>query len=230
MVTFINVDLEKAEQFQPKLAAMYKDLGIASTQNRRQCPKVGVDNLAHLPGRRCDTLADIEQKVGGESLRLSAASAATYDRREWRAFSRTQRLYRLASTAKALSKILVSLRHHVRGVIYPHDDRHEDTRIAQFLVTEKSSAEADPETVGKTGLDARRPVLATFGVTAGWGVLVYAGSIDTIAAIVHRHRCNQLLAVVALALVTTLLVNTEARGALRLVTLLPMLFVTATAP
>ncbi len=62
-------------------------------------------------------------------------------------------------------------------------------------------------------------------MTAGWGVLVYTGSIDTIWPMFGI--ANQLLAVIALALVTTLLVNTG-RGRYAWVTLLPMLFVLST--
>src|SRR5207247_1252310 len=53
----INVDLDKAQEFQPKLAEMYKTM-----------PDLDVDNVAHLPVQK-DNLADIETKVGGESLR-----------------------------------------------------------------------------------------------------------------------------------------------------------------
>ncbi len=56
-------------------------------------------------------------------------------------------------------------------------------------------------------------------------MLVYTGSIQTIW--VMFGIANQLLAVVALALVTTLLINTG-RARYALVTLLPMLFVSAT--
>ena len=68
-------------------------------------------------------------------------------------------------------------------------------------------------------------VLSTAIVTAAWGLLVYTGSIDTIWPMFGI--ANQLLAVVALALVTTWLVNTG-RGRYALITILPMLFVTAT--
>src|SRR5262249_10331799 len=68
-------------------------------------------------------------------------------------------------------------------------------------------------------------MLATFVVTAGWAILVKTGSISTIWPMFGI--ANQLLAVVALALVTTLLINSgKARYAP--VTLLPMIFVTAT--
>src|SRR5205807_110267 len=68
-------------------------------------------------------------------------------------------------------------------------------------------------------------VLASLVVTAGWGSLVYTGSIDTIWPMFGI--ANQLLAVLALALVTTLLVNTG-RGRYAPVTVLPMLFVVST--
>src|SRR5207247_98121 len=60
---------------------------------------------------------------------------------------------------------------------------------------------------------------------AGWGGLVYTGSIDTIWPMFGI--ANQILAVLALALVTTWLVN-AGRGRYTPVTILPMLFVTST--
>src|SRR5205807_1426185 len=68
-------------------------------------------------------------------------------------------------------------------------------------------------------------VLASLVVTAGWGSLIYTGQIDTIWPMFGI--ANQLLAVVALCLVTTLLIN-SGRGRYAPVTLLPMLFVTTT--
>src|SRR5690606_6675660 len=58
-----------------------------------------------------------------------------------------------------------------------------------------------------------------------WGLLIQTGSIDTIWPMFGI--ANQLLAVIALCLVTTLLVN-SGRGRYAWVTLLPMLFVSAT--
>src|SRR5262249_5318916 len=96
------------------------------------------------------------------------------------------------------------------------------TRIARFLLQ---------EALGKFSKKFERTdwlpgaLLATFVVTAGWGWLVYTGSIDTIWPMFGI--ANQLLAVLALCLVTTLLVNSgKARYAP--VTLLPMLFVITT--
>jgi carbon starvation protein len=62
-------------------------------------------------------------------------------------------------------------------------------------------------------------------VTGGWCWLVSTGSIDTIWPMFGI--ANQLLAVMALALVTTWLVN-SGRGRYAPVTIVPMLFVTST--
>jgi carbon starvation protein len=96
------------------------------------------------------------------------------------------------------------------------------TRIARFLLQEAMGMVAPK--LGRTDW-LPGAAFATFVVTAGWGLLVYSGSIDTIWPMFGI--ANQLLAVLALALVTTWLVNT-ARGRYAWVTLLPMLFVSTT--
>jgi carbon starvation protein len=96
------------------------------------------------------------------------------------------------------------------------------TRIARFLLQE-AMGRVHPKFEQTDWLPGA--LLATFLVTLGWGVLVHTGSIMTIWPMFGI--ANQLLAVVALALVTTLLVNTG-RGRYAPVTLLPMLFVIAT--
>jgi carbon starvation protein len=68
-------------------------------------------------------------------------------------------------------------------------------------------------------------ILATGIVTVGWGGLVATGSIDTIWPMFGI--ANQLLAVLALCLVTTLLINTG-RARYAPITVVPMLFVTST--
>jgi carbon starvation protein len=62
-------------------------------------------------------------------------------------------------------------------------------------------------------------------VTAAWGALVWSGSIGTIWPMFGI--ANQILAVLALALVTTWLVN-NGRSRYTPVTLIPMLFVATT--
>jgi carbon starvation protein len=96
------------------------------------------------------------------------------------------------------------------------------TRIARFLLQE-ALGKAHPQFEKTDWLPGS--ILATCIVTAGWGWLVYDGSIETIWPMFGI--ANQLLAVVALCLVTTMLVNTG-RGRYAWVTLLPMIFVTTT--
>src|SRR5581483_12051906 len=94
------------------------------------------------------------------------------------------------------------------------------TRIARFLLQEALSV-VHPR-FGQTDW-LPGSLLATFVVTAGWGALIHTGSINTIWPMFGI--ANQLLAVIALCLVTTMLVNTG-RSRYAWVTLLPMLFVT----
>jgi carbon starvation protein len=96
------------------------------------------------------------------------------------------------------------------------------TRIARFLLQESLGA-VHPQFAKTDWLPGA--ALSTLVVTAGWGGLVQTGSIDTIWPMFGI--ANQLLAVIALCLVTTLLVNTG-RGRYAPVTVLPMLFVIAT--
>jgi carbon starvation protein len=96
------------------------------------------------------------------------------------------------------------------------------TRIARFLLQ---------EALGKVHRKFEKTdwlpgaALSTFLVTGAWGWLVFTGSINTIWPMFGI--ANQLLAVVALALVTTWIIN-SGRGRYAPLTILPMLFVTAT--
>ncbi|MDW8224299.1 MAG: carbon starvation CstA 5TM domain-containing protein, partial [Gemmatales bacterium] len=96
------------------------------------------------------------------------------------------------------------------------------TRIARFLLQE-ALGKLHPKFDKTDWLPGA--VLATAIVTGLWGALIWTGSISTIWPMFGI--ANQLLAVIALALVTTLLINTG-RGRYAWVTLLPMLFVIST--
>src|SRR5205823_12595825 len=96
------------------------------------------------------------------------------------------------------------------------------TRVGRFLLQEALGT-VHPQFARTDWLPGA--ILATFVVTAGWAILIETGSISTIWPMFGI--ANQLLAVVALALITTLLIN-SGRGRYAPVTLLPMLFVTAT--
>jgi carbon starvation protein len=96
------------------------------------------------------------------------------------------------------------------------------TRIARFLVQEFLGRLYKP--LGD--LDwLPAACLATGLVVLGWGFFIYTGSVETIWPMFGM--ANQLLAVIALAVVTTGLVN-SGRGRYALVTLLPLLFVATT--
>src|SRR5262249_30451861 len=144
-------------------------------------------------------LAQVEEMVGNESLRgrtggavtLAVGMALTFQR----AFQRIgmnitgimEYLYHFAIMFEALF-ILTTI--------------DTGTRIARFMLQ---------ETLGKVHRRFEQTdwlpgaVLATLLVTVGWGALVWSGSIDTIWPMFGI--ANQLLAVLALALVTTMLIN-----------------------
>jgi len=96
------------------------------------------------------------------------------------------------------------------------------TRIARFLVQEFLGRLWKP--LGD--LDwLPAAMLATGLVVCGWGYFIWAGSVETIWPMFGM--ANQLLAVIALAVVTTGLVN-AGRGRYAAVTLLPLIFVATT--
>jgi carbon starvation protein len=96
------------------------------------------------------------------------------------------------------------------------------TRIARFLVQEFLGKIWKP--LGDLNwLPAS--LLATGLVVFGWGYFIYTGSVETIWPMFGM--ANQLLAVIALAVVTTVLFN-SGRGRYAPLTVLPMLFVATT--
>ena len=72
----INVDLDKAAKFQPALEQLYKDYGLDDKARQDRMHLAGADNLAHLDIDRAN-LAEIEELVGGESLRGRTGGAVT---------------------------------------------------------------------------------------------------------------------------------------------------------
>jgi carbon starvation protein len=96
------------------------------------------------------------------------------------------------------------------------------TRIARFLVQEFLGKFWRP--LGDLNwLPAS--LLATGLVVLGWSYFIYTGNVETIWPMFGM--ANQLLAVIALAVVTTVIIN-SGRGRYAPVTLLPMLFVATT--
>jgi carbon starvation protein len=161
----------------------------------------------------------MEQLVGGESLRGRTGGAVTL----------------AVGMSRILTKAMHSLNLSFEGIVkywYHFAIMFEalfilttidtGTRIARFLLQ---------ETLGKVIPQFEKPdwlpgsMFATAVVTVGWGSLVWGGSIGTIWPMFGI--ANQLLAALALCLVTTMLVN-SGRSRYVWVTIGPMLFVAAT--
>ena len=215
----INVDQTKTADYQSDLDRLYKDLGIDKGMDDRM-HQTGVDRIDHLKvDIRKANLAEVEQMVGNESLRGRTGGAVTL----------------AVGMALIFTEAFERLDLHIAGIMkywYHFAIMFEalfilttidtGTRIARFLLQ---------ETLGKIHPKFEKPdwlpgaVLSTFLVTAGWGILVQTGSIDTIWPMFGI--ANQLLAVIALCIVTTLLIN-SGRAKFAPVTLVPMLFVLIT--
>ncbi len=214
----INVDLESAEKWQGQLNDLYREHGIDPQASKDRLHNANVDTVAHLDVEH-ENLAQIEKLVGNESLRGRTGGAVTLAVGMARIFTRAMHTLNLSIEGVMKYWYHFAIMFEALFILTTIDT---GTRIARFLLQ---------ETVGKVVPRFEKTdwlpgaALATLIVTAGWGGLVATGSISTIWPMFGI--ANQLLAVVALALVTTLLINTgKARYAW--VTVLPMLFVTTT--
>ncbi|HEY7328851.1 MAG TPA: carbon starvation protein A [Gemmataceae bacterium] len=196
----INVPLDQAQKWQQPLDKMYVELG-------------NVDSLEHL------NLAQVEQNVGGESLRGRTGGAVTL------AVGMSHILTKPLSSLGLPFESLMKYWYHFAimfEALFILTTIDAGTRIGRFLVQEALGRVHSKFAQTDWWPSA---LLATFLVTAGWGLLVATGSVATIWPMFGI--ANQLLAVIALTLVTTLLVN-SGRGRYAPVTVLPMLFVIST--
>jgi carbon starvation protein len=196
----INVPLDQAQKWQEPLDKMYVELG-------------NVDSLEHL------NLAQVEQNVGGESLRGRTGGAVTL------AVGMSHILTNPLSSLGLPFQSLMKYWYHFAimfEALFILTTIDAGTRIGRFLVQE-ALGRVHPKFAQTDWWPSA--LLATFLVTAGWGLLVATGSVATIWPMFGI--ANQLLAVIALVLVTTLLFNTG-RGRYAPVTVLPMLFVIST--
>ena len=216
----INVDLDKASKFQPALTELYKEYGLDQ--------KAARDRLHHLAGRGQYRSSQYRRRGPGANRGAGRRRiAAGPDGRRGDACGRHgPHLYQGDALGRSSlgrhHEILVSLRHRNRGVVFILTTIDTGTRIARFLLQE-TIGKALPRFEKTDWLPGA--VVSTLAITVGWGALVASGSIDTIWPMFGI--ANQLLAVLALCLVTTMLVN-AGRGKYAPVTLLPMLFVTVT--
>jgi carbon starvation protein len=209
----INISQPEAPRWQEKLDEMYAATQIP--ESRDPLNRVNVDAPQHL---RVD-LAEVERMVGNESLRGRTGGAVTLAVGMAFVFSDSLRWTGLRIEGVMKYWYHFAIMFEALFILTTID---AGTRIARFLLQ---------EALGKVYPKFERAdflpgaLLATLGVTAGWGILIWAGSISTIWPMFGI--ANQLLAVLALSLVTTILIN-SGRAKYALVTLLPMLFVTAT--
>jgi carbon starvation protein len=204
----VNVDLAQVSTWQPRVDRLNEELGDGG--------------LTHLPveerDRRRD-LARVEEDVGGESLRGRTGGAVTLA--VGMAFILTDAFGRVGLSFSGVMKYWYhfAIMFEALFILTTIDT---GTRIGRFLVQE-AMGRIHPR-LGKTDW-LPGAAFATAVVTGGWGLLVLTGSIDTIWPMFGI--ANQLLAVIALCLVTTLMVN-GGKGRYAWVTVPPMLFVTAT--
>jgi carbon starvation protein len=209
----INTSLSEVPRYQAQLDELEATLG--SKEARDPLNEVNVDSPQHLPV----TLAGVERMVGGEALRGRTGGAVTLAVGMAFVFSDA-----LSWTGLPIADVMKYWYHFaiMFEALFILTTIDAGTRIARFLLQE-ALGRVHPS-FGRTDW-LPGALLATFVVTAGWGALIWAGSISTIWPMFGI--ANQLLAVMALAVVTTLLVNTG-RARYAPLTLLPMLFVTAT--
>ncbi|HWY85395.1 MAG TPA: carbon starvation protein A [Gemmataceae bacterium] len=214
----INVDLDKASAFQSKLETLYKEYGLDEKAGKDRMHRAAADSLAHLNIDQAD-LGQIEELVGGESLRGRTGGAVTLAVGMARIFTKAMHSMNLYFDGVMKYWYHFAIMFEALFILTTIDT---GTRIARFLMQ---------ETLGKVFPRFERAdwlpgaVLSTGVVTAGWGALIATGSIGTIWPMFGI--ANQLLAVLGLCLVTTMLIN-SGRGKYAPVTLLPMLFVTTT--
>ena len=203
----INIAIERSPEFQKQLKEMDE--------------KYGRDPNANLGTEKTHDwkLGTVEEKVGGESLRGRTGGAVTLAVGMSLIFEDAFAM--IGATGEGLLKYWYhfAIMFEALFILTTID---AGTRVGRFLLQ---------ETMGRVFKPFARPdwlpgaLLASALVTGGWGWLIYTGSIDTIWPMFGI--ANQSLAVLALALITTWLVNTG-RGRFAPVTLLPMLWVCTT--
>jgi carbon starvation protein len=194
----------------------YYAINIRLDQVAEQAPKLKVMGADH------DSLAEIEQQVGGESLRGRTGGAVTLAVGMSKIIN--DATTRVSGGAFDASSVIKYWYHFaiMFEALFILTTIDAGTRIARFLLQ---------EALGKVYKPFERTswlpgaVLSTAIVTAGWGVLIASGSIDTIWPMFGI--ANQMLAVIALSVVTTWLIN-NGRGRYAWLTILPMIFVIAT--
>jgi len=191
----INIDLSKVAQYAKTLEEM---------------------------GANTDSLPEWEQNVGGESLRGRTGGAVTLAVGMANIFN--QAAAKIGAGEKQVQATIKYWYHFaiMFEALFILTTIDTGTRIARFLLQEALGKIYKPfeKTDWMPGA-----VISTALVTAGWGLLIWSGSIETIWPMFGI--ANQMLAVIALSVVTTVMVN-SGRGRYAPLTVIPMLFVIST--
>jgi carbon starvation protein len=208
----INTPLPLQEKYKDSLRELAEKLGSDPLH------RTGVRDPHQLPVGERD-LGELERLVGGEALRGRTGGAVTLAVGMAVVFTDA-----LSWTDLAVESIVKYWYHFaiMFEALFILTTIDTGTRIARFLLQEALGT-IHP----KFGQTDWMPgaALATALVTLGWGGLVLTGSVASIWPMFGI--ANQLLAVVALSLVTTWLIN-SGRARFAPLTILPMLFVTTT--
>jgi carbon starvation protein len=213
----INVKIDEVPKYQEKLKEVQDKYGISREtlppEAKDRMHATGVNSPQHLD------LGTAEELVGGESLRGRTGGAVTLAVGMALIFQQA-----FAFTGAAINELVKYWYHFaiMFEALFILTTIDAGTRIARFLLQESAGRVYKPF--------ARQDwlpgaLLASAIVTFGYGWLIYTGNVRTIWPMFGI--ANQLLAVLALALVTTWLVN-QGRSRYAWVTILPMLFVTTT--
>ncbi|VTS03292.1 carbon starvation protein : Carbon starvation protein CstA OS=uncultured planctomycete GN=HGMM_F09D09C24 PE=4 SV=1: CstA: CstA: DUF4161 [Gemmata massiliana] len=210
----INVPIDRTSEYQKQLDEVYDKYGVkVPPEGKDPAHATNVDSPQHLD------LGRVEEKVGGESLRGRTGGAVTL------AVGMSVVFEQAFNWVGVTGEWLLKYWYHFAimfEALFILTTIDAGTRIARFLLQESVGRVYAPMAKQNWLPGA---LLASAVVTGGWCWLVWTGSIDTIWPMFGI--ANQLLAVLALALVTTWMVN-NGRGKYAAVTILPMLFVTST--
>ncbi len=178
------------------------------------------DKLTEM-GATEDNLPELERQVGGESLRGRTGGAVTLAVGMSQIF--TEAMRRVAGDRVNLEAVIKYWYHFaiMFEALFILTTIDTGTRIARFLLQEALGKVYKP--FDKTDW-LPGAVISTAAVTAAWGGLIWTGSIETIWPMFGI--ANQMLAVIALTVVTTVMFN-AGRGRYAPLTILPLLFVLA---
>ena len=210
----INVPIDRAPEYQKQLDEVYDKYGVkVPPEGKDPAHATNVDSPQHLD------LGQVEEKVGGESLRGRTGGAVTL------AVGMSVIFEQAFNWFGVTGEWLLKYWYHFAimfEALFILTTIDAGTRIARFLLQESVGRVYAPMAKQNWLPGA---LFASAAVTGGWCWLVWTGSVDTIWPMFGV--ANQLLAVLALALVTTWMVN-NGRGKYAAVTIVPMLFVTST--